>query len=71
MNMERIRRKALRLPVDGVAPDMIRLLPQDDAHDHIKMQHNATPVAVTKNVEEAIFIIEMAKVNAVVCEKNN
>ena len=55
MNMDNIMQTTLHLPVNGVPPEMIRLLPQDDTLDKIQMQKNATPVPIAKTDEEAIF----------------
>ena len=45
---EAMQRKALELPVQGVPPELITLLPNDGAYDKLHMQKVATPVEAMK-----------------------
>eukprot|EP00959_Pyramimonas_sp_CCMP1952_P128315 2683048-Pyramimonas_sp.AAC.1 len=44
VDMDEVRRKAMELPEEGVPPEVMRLVPLDDALEKIQMQKAATPV---------------------------
>ena len=45
---EAMKRKALELPVQGVAPELITLLPNDGAYEKLHIRKAATPVGAMK-----------------------
>ena len=69
MDMERVREKAQELLENGVPPEMIRLLPEDDLQDKIQPQKSATPVPMPRTDEEGIDNLNVLKPNGVVNEK--
>ena len=69
----RVRQKALELPEDGVPPELLQLLPDDQSLDKLQVQKAATPVEGrrdAKDPEEAARAIAVQRPNAVVCEKS-
>ena len=41
---EAVRKKAASLPENGVPPELVHILPNDDSHDKLQVQKAATPV---------------------------
>eukprot|EP00959_Pyramimonas_sp_CCMP1952_P197146 4122876-Pyramimonas_sp.AAC.1 len=69
--MEEVRKKAAELPDGEVPPEIMRLVPLDNALDKIQMQKAATPVPRPDGLHEAAEILEATKGNAVVLEKSS
>ena len=44
LDEEVVRSRAEKLPADGVPPELITLLPNDNSYDKLRMQKPATPV---------------------------
>ena len=69
--MERVREKAHELPENGVPPEIIRLLPEDDLQDKIQPQKSATPVPIPRTDEEGIDNLNVLKPSGVVNEQSS
>ena len=69
IDMNEVIAKSAALPENGVPPEMIRLLPEDDMLDNIEVQTNRTPIPIAKSVEEASDMLETKEMNAVVNER--
>ena len=54
----RVRQKAERLPVQGVPPEIIRLMGHDTDLDKVQVQKAATPVAGRTTLERAATKLE-------------
>jgi hypothetical protein len=66
-----VREKAKQLPKQGVPPELVSLLPNDNAYDKMRVQKAATPVeGMKKNPEEAGVSIGTERPNAVVLERS-
>ena len=66
-----MKRKAMELPVQGVPPELITLLPNDGAYDKLHIQKAATPVEAMKNgLVEAAASCQNIRPNAVVLENS-
>jgi hypothetical protein len=69
---EAIQKKSLQLPVQGVPPELISLLPNDNAYDKLRAQKAATPVEGMKTTpDEAGLAIGTERPNAVVDERSS
>ena len=67
-----MKRKALELPVQGVPPELITLLPNDGAYDKLHIQKAATPVeAMKRDLVEAAASSQSFRPNAVVMESSS
>ena len=71
IDMDHVREKAEGLPENGVPPEMIRLLPDDDLQDKIQPQKSATPVPMPRTDEEGIDNLNVLKPNGVVNEQSS
>ena len=71
VDMDAVRKKALELPVEGVPPEVMRMVPLDDSLEKIQMQKAATPVPRPDGLQDAADILSSTKANAVVCEKSS
>ena len=71
IDMDHVREKAEGLPENGVPPEIIRLLPDDDLQDKIQPQKSATPVPMPRTDEEGINNFNVLKPNGVVNEKSS
>jgi hypothetical protein len=69
---EAVKKKAQQLPVQGVPPELISLLPNDNAYDKLRAQKAATPVEGMKGTPaEAGVVIDTERPNAVVLERSS
>ncbi|CAK0903535.1 unnamed protein product, partial [Prorocentrum cordatum] len=71
VDMDEARKRAMELLEEGVPPEIMRLVPLDDALHKVQMQKAATPVPRPDGLREAGEILETTKANAVVCEKSS
>lgn len=67
--IEHVREKALKLPDQGVPPEIIHLLPHDTDLDKVQVQKAATPVPGRTDIETAARKLGQNCPNAVVLEK--
>jgi hypothetical protein len=68
---EQVREKAKQLPQQGIPPELVSLLPKDDAYEKMRAQTAATPVEGMKSgPEEAGVSIGTERPNAVVLERS-
>ena len=68
---ERVREKAKQLPQQGIPPELVSLLPNDNAYDKMRVQKAATPVEGMKSSPaEAGVSIGSERPNAVVLERS-
>ena len=68
--IEHVREKALKLPDQGVPPEIIHLLPHDTDLDKVQVQKAATPVPGRTDIETAARKLGQNCPNAVVLEKS-
>ena len=67
-----MKQKDLELPVQGVPPELITLLPNDGAYDKLHIQKAATPVEAMKGgLVEAAASCQDVRPNAVVMENSS
>ena len=71
VNMEHVKERAKQLPEDGVPPEIIRLLPQNNQDDKMHPQKNATPQPRNRTEAETIHNMNVLKPNGVVNEKSS
>lgn len=70
VNMDDWRKRVVRLPENGVPPDILRLRPHDAGLNKIMIQKAAAPVGGRGSLEEAGSRLDQAQPNAVVLQKS-
>ena len=71
LDMDRVRRKAQDLPVEGVPEHILKLMPFDDLLDKIQIQKAATPVPARSDLEDAAKQMAQSRPNGVVLEQSS
>ena len=71
LDEEAIHRRAQKLPADGIRPELITLLPNDNAYDKLRMQKAATPVEGVKSKADADACAREERPLAVVMERSS
>ena len=71
LDMKKVDEKARQLPENGVPPELITLLPNDNAYDKLRAQKAATPVEGMGNLSEAGMRLREERPNAVVMERSS
>ena len=71
VNMESAYAKAQSLPVNGVPPELIHVIPHDDHLDKVMVQKAGTPVGGRSDLEGAGKELATTRPNAVVMEKSS
>jgi hypothetical protein len=66
-----VREKAKHLPSNGIPPELISLLPNDNSFEKLQVQKAATPVAGMKERDEIKECFEDERPNAVVLERSS
>ena len=66
----RVQEKASMLPEDGVPPELMHLLPNDNSISKLQVQKAATPVEGLRSTEDVGRAIAAQRPNAVVLEKS-
>ena len=69
--MEHVHERAKQLPEDGVPPEIIRFLPQNNQDDKMHPQKHATPQPRHRTEAETIHNMSVLKPNGVVNEKSS
>ena len=68
---DKVKAKAQQLPEQGIPPELISLLPNDNAFEKLRLQKAATPVEGLKsNPADADASIASERPNAVVLERS-
>ena len=61
----------MKLPENGVPPELVRIIPHDDHLDKLMPQKAATPVSGRSDLEGAGKLLSETKPNAVMLEKSS
>ena len=70
VDLEDVKERAKALPENDIPPEIVRLLPLDNAHDNLQPNKNATPVRREGNLEEVKDNMNVFRMNAVVSEQS-
>ena len=70
MDLEDAKKRAQALPENDIPPEIVRLLPLDNAHDKVQPHKNATPVRRGGSLEQVQNNLSVLRMNAVVSEKS-
>ena len=71
LDMERVRERAMSLPVEGIPEGIAKLLPYDDLLNKIQVQKAATPVPGRTDLDGVARQLSTMKPNGVVLEKSS
>ena len=71
VDAKKVEEKAKQLPEYGVPPELISLLPNDNAYDKMRAQKAATPVEGMKTAAAVGASFRMERPNAVVMERSS
>ena len=67
----KVREKAKQLPSNGIPPELISLLPNDNSFEKLHVQKAATPVAGVKEKDQIKQSFKDERPNAVVLERSS
>ena len=70
VDLEDVKKRAQALPENDIPPEIVRLLPLDNAHDKVQPNKNATPVRRGGSLEQVQKNLSVLRMNAVVSEKS-
>ena len=69
VDLEDVKKRAQALPENDIPPEIVRLLPLDNAHDKLQPNKNATPVRREGRLDEVLKNLSVLRMSAVVYEK--
>ena len=70
VDLEDVKKRAQALPENDIPPEIVRLLPLDNAHDKVQPNKNATPVRRGGSLEQVQNNLSVLRMNAVVSENS-
>ena len=70
VDLEDVKQRAQALPENDIPPEIVRLLPLDNAHDKLQPNKNATPVRREGSLDEVQKNLSVLRMSAVVFEKS-
>ena len=70
VDLEDVKKRAQALPENDIPPEIVRLLPLDNAHDKLQPNKNATPVRREGSLDDVQKNLSVLRMSAVVSEKS-